>query len=173
MKPNEIYQKMSQNILSQFNSFKNGESNSKTMNENLIVDLSSICKFIKGKDTMNNTNLDVFLPVTKLEQAVNSRVRNGDGISRINNMGSISNLNNNDISAIGNGNGNFNLNTTMTMNMSLGGISLGLGLNNSIDNGNPFMSFNNDESLLPNDDMFNNQNKKETESNFADILDQS
>ena len=79
MNSNEIYQKISENIIYQLNSFKKGELKAKEMNENLILNLSSMCKFLKDKETMNNTTFDVFVPVSRLEYAVNSKIRGSTG----------------------------------------------------------------------------------------------
>lgn len=75
MNTNEIYQKITENIILQLNSFNKGEVNAKVMNENLILNLSSMCKFLKGKETLNNSNLDVYVPMSRLEYAVNSKIR--------------------------------------------------------------------------------------------------
>jgi hypothetical protein len=75
MNGNEIHRKMTDNIILQFTSFKKGEINSKMMNENLILNLSSLFKFLKGKENTNSSYLDIFLPVSKLEYSVNKKIR--------------------------------------------------------------------------------------------------
>ena len=55
MQSNEIYQKITENIIQQFQIFKKGEINNQIFNENLILNLSSMCKFLKDKETLNNS----------------------------------------------------------------------------------------------------------------------
>ncbi len=75
MNTNEIYIKISENIVHQLKTFKKREINLKTLNENLILNLSSMCKFLKGKETLRNPNLDVYLPTSKFENALNDKIR--------------------------------------------------------------------------------------------------
>jgi hypothetical protein len=75
MNTNEIYQKITENIIDQFKAFKSGQIKPRLLNENLILNLSSMCKFLKGKESMNNSSLDLYLPTTRLEHAVNSKLK--------------------------------------------------------------------------------------------------
>jgi hypothetical protein len=75
MNTNEIYQKISENIIHQLRTFKKREINPKILNENLILNLSSMCKFLKGKETVNNSTMDVYLPASRFEFAVNNKIR--------------------------------------------------------------------------------------------------
>lgn len=75
MHSNEIYQKISENIIYNLQTFKKGEVNNKLLNENLILNLSSMCKFLSGKETLNNSNLDVVVPVSRLELAISNKIR--------------------------------------------------------------------------------------------------
>lgn len=78
MNTNEIYIKISENIIHQLKSFKKREINPRTLNENLILNLSSICKFLKEKETLNNPNLDVYLPMSRFENKLNDNLRGKD-----------------------------------------------------------------------------------------------
>jgi hypothetical protein len=75
MNTNEIYQKITENIIEQFKAFKSGQIKPRMLNENLILNLSSMCKFLKGKESMNNSVLDLYVPTTRLEHAVNSKLK--------------------------------------------------------------------------------------------------
>lgn len=83
---NEIYLKITDNIIIQFKSFKNGESDSKTFNSNLMLQLSSIFKFkANGENNKNsqytntfstiNKEEDVYVPLTRLEKSVQLKLK--------------------------------------------------------------------------------------------------
>ena len=78
MNTNEIYIKLSENIIHQLKSFKKREINPRTLNENLILNLSSMCKFLKGKETLSNPNLDVYLPMSRFVNKLNDKIRGKD-----------------------------------------------------------------------------------------------
>ena len=75
MNTSDIYQKISQNIIQQFQSIKKGDINAKTLNENLILNLSSMCKFLSGKDNINSSCLDVYVPMSRFEYSVSNKIR--------------------------------------------------------------------------------------------------
>jgi hypothetical protein len=68
MNSNEIFAKMSENIINTLNRFKKGDIDTSFMNEKITLDLSSVCKFIKDKRNLNNSNLEIVIPVTRFEQ---------------------------------------------------------------------------------------------------------
>jgi len=75
MNSNEIYKKITENIIHQFQTYKKNDINARVLNENLVLNLSSLCKFINGKENLNVSSLDVYLPSTRLEYAINSKIR--------------------------------------------------------------------------------------------------
>ncbi len=79
---NEIYLKITDNIIDQFKSFKKGESDSKRLNSNFLLQLSSLFKYkANGKNSENtkqkfegNTG-DVYIPLTRLEKSMQMKFK--------------------------------------------------------------------------------------------------
>jgi hypothetical protein len=92
----EIYTKITENLIRQFQTFKNNEINSKTLNENLVLNLSSLCKFLKGKENVTSASLDVFVPVSRLEYEVSNKIRNAGDDSVLYKGNNINKENHND-----------------------------------------------------------------------------
>jgi hypothetical protein len=70
---NDIYLKLTNNIINTLNKFKSNEIKENVLNENLLLNASSMCKFLDGKEYIQD-NLDVVLP-SKLQQNIESKVK--------------------------------------------------------------------------------------------------
>lgn len=75
MNSNEIYQKISDNLINSLKNFKKGDINSTVLNETLILNLSSMCKFLDGKADMNNSVMNVLVPMTKFDDKLNETIK--------------------------------------------------------------------------------------------------
>lgn len=75
MNTNEIYKKINENLISSLKTFKKGEMNSAMLNENVILNLSSMCKFLDGKDKFNSSVMDVLVPMTKFDTSVSQTIK--------------------------------------------------------------------------------------------------
>lgn len=74
MNSNEIFGKMNKNIINILNNFKRGDIDSNYMNERIIFNLSSVCKFIKDKNLLNNKNSEMVIPSTRFHQNLNETI---------------------------------------------------------------------------------------------------
>jgi len=83
---NAIHQKITDNIIHQFKTFISNETDSNTLNSNMILQLSTMFKYKANgmnADNMNtNTNIqdanlvgDVYVPITRLEKSLQEKLK--------------------------------------------------------------------------------------------------
>lgn len=77
MNSNEIFGKISENIITQLHSFKNNEISIKSINDSLILNISSLNKFMKDK----NQSFDDFLPA-KFKMSIESQLKSNPDIKK-------------------------------------------------------------------------------------------
>jgi hypothetical protein len=70
---NDIYIKLSENMINTLNRFKKNEIKENILNENLLLNTSSMCKFLDGKEYVED-NLDVVI-ASKLQQGIDSKIK--------------------------------------------------------------------------------------------------
>ena len=80
-----IYTKLTYNIQSQITKFNENKLSKETLNQKLLVDLSSLCFFLKNREKkkesqptkeLNETILDVYVPYSKLSKILKQKLEN-------------------------------------------------------------------------------------------------
>ena len=71
---NEIHKKISESICNYLQRFKKKEISELTLNENLVLNVSSMCKFLQGKEK-SNKEFDLVIPLTKLQEGIDSKLK--------------------------------------------------------------------------------------------------
>lgn len=83
MESKTIYTKITYNIEKRIGQYREGKITSNTLNEQLIINLSSLCRFLKnrekekeksGKQDLNETILDVFVPFSRLSSILQKKL---------------------------------------------------------------------------------------------------
>ena len=81
MDSKSIYTKLTYNIEKNISRFKEGKLNSATLEEQLIINISSLCNFLnkreqekQASDNMNETILDVFVPFSRLSATLQKKL---------------------------------------------------------------------------------------------------
>ena len=81
MDSKSIYTKLTYNIEKNISRFKEGKLNSSTLEEQLIINISSLCNFLNKReqekqstDNMNETILDVFVPFSRLSTTLQKKL---------------------------------------------------------------------------------------------------
>ena len=78
-----IYTKLTYNIQSQITKFNENKLSKETLNQKLLVDLSSLCFFLKNREKkkesqptkeLNETILDVYVPYSKLSKILKQKL---------------------------------------------------------------------------------------------------
>ena len=78
-----IYTKITYNIEKRISQFREGKITSTALNEQLLINLSSLCRFLKnrekekqnsGKQELNETILDVFVPFSRLSSILQKKL---------------------------------------------------------------------------------------------------
>jgi hypothetical protein len=78
MNTNEIFQKISENIIVTLQSYKKKESSLKSLNENLLLNVSSMSKFLSNKQNLNHSTLDVVIPISRFQQNIENKIKAQD-----------------------------------------------------------------------------------------------
>ena len=83
MESKQIYTKITYNIEKRIGQYKDGKITANTLNENLLLNLSSLCRFLKNREKekqkepnadMNETILDVFVPFSRLSATLQKKI---------------------------------------------------------------------------------------------------
>lgn len=83
MESKTIYTKITYNIEKRISQFREGKITSTALNEQLLINLSSLCRFLKnrekekqnsGKQELNETILDVFVPFSRLSSILQKKL---------------------------------------------------------------------------------------------------
>jgi hypothetical protein len=78
MNSNEIFQKISENIIAGLNGYKKKEVSERTLNENLLLNVSSMCKFLQGRGNVNQSTFDVVIPMSRFSQGIENKIKSID-----------------------------------------------------------------------------------------------